>query len=396
MPPARLAIFTTHPIQYQAPWFRALAAEPDLDVDVVFSTIPDAAQQGVGFGAAFAWDIPLRDGYRSSVLSSKPLSSRAPAFARRRAVGLGESLARLKPDAALICGWQDLSLAQALFACRRRGVPVIMRGESNALRGRPAWVRMLHRAYLSQCAAFLAIGKANADFYRGAGAPEARIVTAGYFVDNERFRASAEGLRGEREALRAAWAIPPDARCFAFVGKLEAKKRVLDFLGGLALARADGREAHALIVGSGEEMQAARAFAQERCLPVSFAGFLNQSEICRAYVAADAIVLPSDYGETWGLVVNEAMATGLPAIVSERIGSANDLVVNEETGLVVPFADRAALSRAIGRLCDERARRAMGEAAQRRVFADYSIDRAVEATREAVALVRSARPHARA
>ena len=59
--------------------------------------------------------------------------------------------------------------------------------------------------------------------------------------------------------------------------------------------------------------------------PASFAGFLNQTEICKAYVAADCLVLPSDYGETWGLVTNEAMAAGLPCILSDRCGAALDL-----------------------------------------------------------------------
>ena len=57
----------------------------------------------------------------------------------------------------------------------------------------------------------------------------------------------------------------------------------------------------------------------------SFAGFLNQTEISRAYVAADCLVLASDYGETWGLVVNEALASGLPCIVSDACGCAEDL-----------------------------------------------------------------------
>src|SRR5205823_8781762 len=65
-------------------------------------------------------------------------------------------------------------------------------------------------------------------------------------------------------------------------------------------------------------------------LPVaSFAGFLNQTEVSRAYVAADVLVLPSDYNETWGLVVNEAMASGLPCIISDRCGCAPDLGEHE-------------------------------------------------------------------
>ena len=84
----------------------------------------------------------------------------------------------------------------------------------------------------------------------------------------------------------------------------------------------------------------------------SFAGFLNQTEISRAYVAADALVLPSDPGETWGLVVNEALASGLPAVVSAACGSAEDLVVPLDPRLCFPLGDIEALAAGIRHLVD--------------------------------------------
>ena len=124
----RLAIFTTHPIQYQAPWFRALAAVDGLDLHVVFSHVPDAARQGEGFGIAFQWDIPLLAGYRHRRLATTELPRPAPGFAQRWANGLGPALDQIRPDAAMVLGWQEISLVQALLACRRRGIPVILRG----------------------------------------------------------------------------------------------------------------------------------------------------------------------------------------------------------------------------------------------------------------------------
>jgi len=114
----------------------------------------------------------------------------------------------------------------------------------------------------------------------------------------------------------------------------------LDLIAAARQAIASGTKVHLLFAGSGELGNALRAAcrvaidADERGItstdagapPASFTGFLNQSEISRAYVAADALVLPSDAGETWGLVVNEAMASGLPCIVSEACGCAEDLV----------------------------------------------------------------------
>jgi glycosyltransferase involved in cell wall biosynthesis len=114
-------------------------------------------------------------------------------------------------------------------------------------------------------------------------------------------------------------------------------------------------------------------------LPVRFAGFLNQADIPAAYVAADCLVLPSDYGETWGLVVNEAMACGVPALVSDQVGSAVDLVSPGRTGDVFACADVDALARLLGRYAAEPDLLArMGAQARERVRSDYNFDRVVD------------------
>ena len=124
---------------------------------------------------------------------------------------------------------------------------------------------------------------------------------------------------------------------------------------------------------------------EQENLPVTFAGFLNQSEIPKAYVAADCLVLPSDSGETWGLVVNEAMACGIPAIVSDHVGCGPDLVIEGETGGVFPLGDIDALAHKIAHFASDADRlKAMGKEAQRRVMTYYSVDRAVEGTLAAI------------
>jgi glycosyltransferase involved in cell wall biosynthesis len=124
---------------------------------------------------------------------------------------------------------------------------------------------------------------------------------------------------------------------------------------------------------------------REHALPVTFAGFLNQGEIAAAYVAADALVLPSDFGETWGLVVNEAMACGRPAIVSDRVGCGPDLVTPGETGECFAFGDTAALaSLLLAGAADPSRLRFMGKAARERVLTKYTAARAVEGTLRAI------------
>lgn len=374
----RLMVFASHPIQYQAPWFRALASDGRLELKVVFAYEPSAATQGIGFGTRFTWDVPLRDGYDSEVLSRIRLAPEGSRFASGIGLGILSALRRFRPDAALVMGWHDLVLVQAFLACKALRIPVMMRGESNDKRSREGWKTSLQGLYVRQADAALAIGDASAAFYRARGVPPNRIHIARYFVDNDRFRAEAERLRPGRGELRARWGIMEGAFTVAFVGKMEPKKRVMDVLEALALARRGGALVHGLFVGSGVQMEDARSRAAAEGLPVTFTGFLNQTEVPSAYVAADALALPSDYGETWGLVCNEAMACGTPAIVSERAGCANDLVVNGETGAVVPFADPVAMAAVIVRWAGDRtAHEALCRRAVAHVSDRYSIEQAM-------------------
>jgi glycosyltransferase involved in cell wall biosynthesis len=188
--------------------------------------------------------------------------------------------------------------------------------------------------------------------------------------------------------LRRDWGIPADATCFLFSGKLIPKKHPLDVLHALGRAGQAGARAHVLVVGTGALLEPARALVERERLPVTFAGFLNQGEIVRAYVAADCLVLPSDTGETWGLVVNEAMACGLPAIVSDQVGCGPDLIFAGETGALFPMGDIAALANRLMQFAADPARlRVMGERGRQRVQADYSVERAVEGTLAAVRAV---------
>jgi glycosyltransferase involved in cell wall biosynthesis len=390
----RIAVITTHPIQYQVPWFRALAEDKEVDARVFFSYIPNKHEQGIGFGTAFDWDIDLRQGFDNVVLRNLLLSSTIPTFFRRIAIGIGRELRTFDPDAALIMGWQEFSLLQAFIASWTRGVPIILRGDSNALKPRPAHVTALHRIYLSRASAALATGDANAEFYIQGGMPPDQIVMARHFVDNERFAKAADSLRGERHRIRAAWGVRESALCVLFAGKLEAKKRVTDVLEALRIAGDLGIDVHGLVVGTGAEMTNARRMVASLDLPVTFTGFLNQTEMPRAYVAADVVVLPSDYGETWGLVINEAMATGLPAIVSNRVGCAGDLVVDGETGAVTPFGEPSAIAqKLVGLAKNPDYRIALGRAARGHVGSHYTIALAVKALKEAVERVKPGKTH---
>jgi glycosyltransferase involved in cell wall biosynthesis len=388
----RLGAVATHPVQYQVPWFRALAALPDVALTVFYGMVPDSRQQGVGFGIEFLWDMPLLEGYPYEVLENHAARPSVNGFFGCDTPSLGRIVRERCLDMMIVTGWHTLSSLQALRACRRAGVPCIVRGESNALKPRPFQVRLVHRWLLRHYSAFLAIGQANERFYLQNGVPPEKVFPGRYCVDNARFLAAAEALRLHRNEIRASWRIPEGAFTVLYCGKLIPKKRPLDLIEAMSRLGSAERVAHGsvhlLIVGEGPMRGQIEALARGRQLPVSMAGFLNQGEVPKAYVAADCLVLPSDYGETWGLVVNEAMACGLPAVVSDRVGCHPDLVIPAETGFVYPCGDVFALTGVLRELATSCGLSAdLGDRGRRHVVAGYSIPGLVEGTLAAAAYV---------
>jgi len=350
----RLTVVMTHPAQYLAPWFRHVAREPAIDLTVLYATAPSPAQQGVGFDRAFEWDVPLTDGYRARVLRAPEPGDHVGAdrFFGVDAPALADAIAETRPHAALVPGWHSVVLLRALLACRRLGVPAIYRGDSTVASGpsgfrRPLWA-MRTRGLLRLYAAWLAVGTRSREYLLRFGAPAERVFHSPHCVDHERFAEGARAVSGEaRVAARAAAGIAPGDFTVLFAGKLEPKKRVADLV--RAVARL-GPGAVLAVAGAGVEEPALRALAAEAGARVAWLGFVNQRELPRAYALADCLALPSDGRETWGLVVNEALACGLPSVVSDRVGCAPDLIEPGRTGETHPVGDVPALAAALDRV----------------------------------------------
>jgi glycosyltransferase involved in cell wall biosynthesis len=380
----RLGVLATHPIQYYSPLYRRLAAEPGVEQTVYFAHRPTPREQGVGFGLAFEWDTDLLGGYGHRFLRNEAARPGVDHFAGCDTPEIAGIVRRERFDAFLVMGWHSRSYWQAMLSCWRTGTPVLLRSDSQLPTDRSALKRAVKRAlypsFLGRCAAGLAVGSRSEAYLRFYGAR--RVVRSPHFVDNDHFAGSADAV--DRAAVRARWGIPVDAFVVLFAGKLVPKKRPLDLVRAIAAA---GRPAtHLLVTGDGELREAVRAEAAALGVPIHFSGFLNQSEIPAAYAASDVLSLPSDERETWGLVVNEAMASGLPAVVSRAAGCAPDLVVEGATGLSHPPGDVAALAASLGTLAADRRRTAaMGRAARAHIAA-FSVERAAAGVLEGCGL----------
>lgn len=400
----RLAIFASHPIQYQAPLFRSLAARGDLDPVVFFGS-----RQGLdlsldkGFGVRLRWDIPLLDGYEHEFLENRAKTPDVESFVGIRLSEPGEVLRRGSFDACLVLGWQTLGHVQMIRAAWSAGIPVILRGESN-LQRRPLpglrsrlraalWLPVRERLYAAafrRVARFAVIGSRNAAFYRHFGVPDEKMVWAPYGVANEHFALPDDARAAARDLRRAELRCSASTVLFASVAKLVPFKRPFDLLESFAACVASGVDAKLVYVGDGPLRASLEAAIAERGLQdrVAITGFANQSAIPEWYAAADCLVLPSDFLETWGLVVNEAMAAGLPVIVSDAAGCSDDLVREGVNGFRFRAGDTGQLGGLLRRVADagpeERAR--MGERS-RELIAGFTIDRAAAAIAEAVSAI---------
>lgn len=334
----RIGILTSHPIQYQAPWFRALAGA--FELEVFFAHRQSAAEQGrAGYGVAFEWDMDLLSGYPHRFLKNVARAPNVNRFAGCDTPEIGGIISAGRFDAFVVTGWYLKSFWQAVRACRRNRVPVLVRGDSHLNTPRAWWRRTVkavtHRWLVRQFDGFLVVGRRNREYLTHYGVNAARMFPGPHFVDHAWFASRAAAAGPERPRRRAAWGCPPEALAVLFVGRFIPEKRAEDLLRAAARARANGLAVVPVMVGAGGLEADLRKLAAELQVPAHFTGFLNQSELPACYAAADVLVLPSE-SETWGLVVNEAMACGRPAIVSHAVGCAPDLITPGETGFTFP------------------------------------------------------------
>jgi glycosyltransferase involved in cell wall biosynthesis len=393
----RLGFLNTHPIQYYTPLFRKLAARQDVDLHVYYCQQASAQEQSAaGFGVAFDWDISLLGGYDHTFLKNASPRPSTAGFWGMDVPDIGEKIERDKLDALVINGWHFKAAFQALLAGWRRRVPVLLRSDSHLLTARSSSTRVVKRLayprFIRRAEGFLAAGSLARDYFIHYGAQPDRVFIVPHCVDDERISAEARIHLAERETIRAGWGVGKGEIAFVLAGKFIEKKRPLDFVKAVAeLNRLDGRSV-GIMIGDGPLRRECEEYSRVNGVPIRFAGFLNQSEIVRGYLAGDALVLPSSAGETWGLVVNEAMLCGLPCFVSDQVGCGADLIAEGDTGAIFPFGDPAACARTISRYAQRETLARMGSNArsQSRKFSVSTVaDLLVESVQTTIARSRT-------
>ena len=381
----RLAIVSTHPIQYYAPIFQLLARARGLSVRVFYTWSQSAAGRVTdsGFGRSIAWDIPLLEGYDFEFVPNVARRPGTGHFWGLRNPGLAEAIEAWGADAVLVFGWSAASHLAALRYFNGR-LPVFFRGDSTLLNRSSWWRAAVRRVALSwvyrHVDVALSVGSNNRDYYRWCGLPYERIVFAPHAIDVKRF-ADPDGAHQARAAQwRRELAIPPGARTLVYAGKLVQVKDPLLLLEAFVSCGAPG---HLVFVGNGALEPELRARAAGRT-DVHFLPFQNQQAMPAVYRLGDIFALASR-SETWGLALNEAMASRRPVIAGSKVGGARDLVAEGETGWMFESGNLQQLTAVIerGLTCDQATLDTMSAAAEV-ASAQWSVEAAAASMEAAV------------
>ncbi len=397
--PARLAYLVSHPIQYQAPLLRRIAQEPDIDLTVFFgSDFSIRGYKDEGFGVEVTWDVPLTDGYHHVFLKTlrdtgqvTPTSPNSRNhYAHLRGPGPLPAF-----DAFWVHGYASINAMQGILTANALGIPVLLRAESwLADRARSPLKLAIKKVSMSllasRIAATLPIGTVNAEYWRhyfGGAMPQFLMP---YAVDNAWFAHKAAEATPHQAALRAELQLAPDRPVILFASKLQERKHAIHLVEAYAqlLATSPSPAPYLIIVGDGEERANLEAFCHTHNLTehIRFTGFQNQSVLPRYFDLADVFVLPSRH-EPWGLIVNEAMAAGVPCIVSADVGAHTDLITDGIEGFVFPTGDVPALTRALQQLfATPDTAATMGRAAATRIHS-WSFEQDIQGLRSALSHV---------
>ncbi|HVI08330.1 MAG TPA: glycosyltransferase family 4 protein [Candidatus Binatia bacterium] len=377
----KLAIMTEIIAPYRIPVFNALAERKGIDFHAIFLSENDPVlRQWRVYKNEIKFSFDVLPSWRRRIGGYNVLLNH----------GVQSLLQKLKPDVLICGGYNYLASWQAAFWANSHRIPLVLWSESTAFdaRRRHWWIELLKSRFLSLCSAFAVPGKSSFQYLRELGVA-GPIFTAPNAVDVRFFSTAAESARRAHAAVRARRALP--ARYFLYVGRLVKEKGVFDLLEAYAGLTPGLRAVTGLVfVGEGAARAALERQASHIEGDVRFYGFAHREDLPEFYALGDALVFPT-YSDTWGLVVNEAMACGLPIIATDVAGCAADLVKDGENGFVLPPHDPARLALLMTRMAEDCGCRAEMSARSRELVSAYSPEAWAEGMVEGVKAVLGAR-----
>ncbi|WP_179004970.1 glycosyltransferase family 4 protein [Winogradskyella forsetii] len=353
----KLAIVITHPIQYYAPWFKLLAERGNVQLKV-FYTWSQAAEtvKDKTFGRDIKWDIPLLEGYDYEFVENVSKKPGSHHFFGMDCPSLIPKLKDFSPDAILFFGWNFKSHLKAMRYFHGR-IPVWFRGDSTLLDETGGFKTKLRRLVLKTVYRYVDkafyVGKANKAYFLKHGLKETQLIKTPHAIDNIRFDEDSDKKYEEKaKQWREELGYKEQDILLVYAGKLESVKQIQLLIDAFKIAIKKIHNVKLLIVGNGPLESNLKASAS-KIDKIQFLPFQNQTKMPLLYRMSNVFCLTSK-SETWGLAVNEAMASSRPVIVSNRVGCAADMVLDKKNGFIFNHSDRQELAAIIENLTLEK------------------------------------------
>lgn len=369
----KLAIISTHPIQYYAPVFQLLAKQ--LQLKVFYTWGEDSLNKfDKGFGREIEWDLPLLKGYEYSFLKNTASNKGTHHFKGIVNPTLNKEIKDYNPDAILVYGWAWHSHLKAMRFFKGK-IPVYFRGDSTLLNNQQklkAFFRsvFLKWAYRNIDIAFC-VGTANKAYFEKYGLKKSQLIVAPHAIDNKRFAL----IRNEEaEKLRKELGIKNDEILILFAGKLEPVKNPALLLD--AFKSIKKVNIHLLFVGNGILEENLKSKSKD-LKNVHFIDFQNQTQMPAIYQACNLFCLPS-ISESWGLAVNEAMAAAKAILISTRVGCATDLLKSSINGQIFESGNADDLTCKLTELTNNQEKLTQMGIVSQQIIQDWSFEKQVK------------------
>ena len=348
----RVAVVSPEPTPYRSPLFDRLGDRPELDLTVIYAARTVAGR---------TWSVQPQ--HRAVLLEGVRLPGMRRLVRHDYPVTLGihGALRDAEPDVVVVSGWSTYASQAAIGWCRAKRVPYVLLVESHDLGPRAGWRRAVKGAVVPRvlrvAACVLVVGSAARESVVGRGVPPERVRVFANTIDVPAWIERTDAAAERREEIRARLGVGQDDVVVLGAGRLAPEKGFDTLVRAVATV---GAPLVALLAGDGMLRHELERLAGREHARLTLLGDLPPDRLLEAYVAADVFALLSHH-EPWGVVVNEAAATGLPLVLSDRVGAAHDLLRDGENGFLVAAGDAEAAATALRRLADDaELRQAMG------------------------------------
>jgi glycosyltransferase involved in cell wall biosynthesis len=356
-PPYKVALLSYHPISYHAAFYRAVHNDNRLlEMVLYLDTFGICSAFDAEFQDKVKWGNEVLTGYRLRFFKNFAWKGKGRPIGPLGCINPGiffhicfSNYDAIVTDYASFSAW--LAYAAALI----RGIPIILRGESDLVKERPRslWVSLKNLALpymISRAMAVLYSCKKNKEYFMRYGAKEESLFPILSSADTSQFANIVDKRDYVRRSLRERYGIPDDAFVIVFVGRLIPRKRPMDILQACIQIDSEGQRVWCIFVGDGPSHRDLEAIAKRHNFQrIVITGFQHGEELAQHYLIGDTFVLPSEWDPT-PKALNEAITCGIPSIVSAGVGLADDLIIDGVSGLIFPVGNVACLATHIRRL----------------------------------------------